>query len=491
MANVNSVVVRVSNFSFSYQRTDGSLQPVLQNVSLELEPGSFCVVVGATGCGKSTFLLSLKPELMPSGVASGSIAVGGTTLIHEGVRAVVPQEFSAQTIGLVLQDPAAQIVCDTVLQELAFGLENLGMSQNEMRRRVAEVAHFFGIEPWIHLSCEELSGGQKQIVNLAAVLALRPQVLLLDEPTAHLDPYATRQFLNMLSQVNRELGITVVMATHKPEEVEPYVTDYLELGKTAEIAERGALQSELERRNCERERAYLDNSHVVEVRNLYVRYECERPWVLRGVNLTIRQGVIHALVGGNGCGKTTLLKTVAGILKAQRGSARRAQDCSQAYLPQDPKTLFVCDTVVEELAEWRDVYGYEECDEELWLNRFGLAEYTELHPYDLSGGQQQKLALAKLLLTGAELLLLDEPSKGLDADSCAELIRLLQELVAEGRTVVLVSHDLAFVSVVADRVSMLFDGEIACTESAKDFFAHNVVYCPPVRSQLYGMLRQR
>lgn len=491
MANVNSAAVQVNNYSFSYQRADGSLQPVLQNVSLELKPGAFCVVVGATGCGKSTFLLSLKPELAPSGVTSGSIAVGGTALMREGVRIAVSQEFSAQAIGFVLQDPAAQIVCDTVLQELAFGLENLGMPQNEMRRRVAEVAHFFGIEPWIHLSCEELSGGQKQIINLAAVLALRPQVLLLDEPTAQLDPYATRQFLNMLSQVNRELGITVVMATHKPEEVEPYVTARLELGETAEIVERDALQSELARRKCERENAFLDNPHAVGVHNLYVRYERERPWVLRGVNLSIQQGTIHALVGGNGSGKTTLLRAVAGILKAQRGSVRKIQDCSQAYLPQDPKTLFVCDTVAEELAEWRTLYGYDKSDEEFWLSRFGLAEYAELHPYDLSGGQQQKLALAKLLLTGAELLLLDEPSKGLDADACAELVRLLQELVTEGKTVVVVSHDLAFVSVAADKVSMLFDGEIACTESTRDFFAHNVVYRPSVRSQLYGMLRQK
>lgn len=469
------------------RRCETGVSWVLHDVDLQVDEGDFCVVVGSTGCGKTTLLRSLKPELSPVGTRTGSVRVAGRALVENGTAVQGFSAFeSASSIGYVMQDPAAQIVCDTVWHELAFGLENLGMPQDEMRRRVAETAHFFGIEPWVRRETESLSGGQQQLVNLAAVLALRPRLLLLDEPTAQLDPHARKQFLFMLARVNKELGITVVMATHAPEDVEAYATRLIELEPLAEAAPREQVEKRLEPRWAARRAALSCAPAAIELRDAYVRYDRQSPWVLRGVDMTVRAGSVHALVGGNGCGKSTLLRAMAGVMRLQRGRMDNALASSQALLPQDPKALFVCDTVAEELHEWSARCGYGAHDESAALARFGLAEASQRHPYDLSGGQQQKLALAKLLLTGARLLFLDEPTKGLDPSSCAETAKIVRALADEGRTVVLVTHDLDFALVAADEVSMLFDGEIACTEFSADFFANNLVYAPNAASRLFG-----
>ncbi len=536
--------IEVEGYSFAYPPVEGrpsrsrtgADEPawVVRDVGFQVEEGDFCVIVGSTGCGKTTLLRSLKPELSPVGMRVGSVRVAGRSLVEDGeaVRGFTPLE-SASSIGYVMQDPAAQIVCDTVWHELAFGLENLGIPQDEMRRRVAEVAHFFGIEPWVRSDVESLSGGQQQLVNLAAVLALRPQLLLLDEPTAQLDPNALKRFLFMLARVNRELGITVVMATHAPEDVSAYATRVVELeplgaaasreeaeakvaprrrarreelasagaaievrdafvryGRQAPWVLRGMDLREAEAKVAPRRRARREElasaGAAIEVRDAFVRYGRQAPWVLRGMDLRVRCGSVHALVGGNGCGKSTLLKLMAGILRPQRGSVKNALASSQALMPQDPKALFVCDSVAEELHEWSARCGYGEDDEAEALRRFGLAQHAAQHPYDLSGGQQQKLAFAKLLLTGARLLFLDEPTKGLDPASCADASRIVRTLADEGRTVVIVTHDLDFALVTADEVSMLFDGEMACTEGAEEFFANNLVYRPNVQARLFG-----
>ncbi|WP_244594849.1 ABC transporter ATP-binding protein [Slackia faecicanis] len=495
--------VEVEGYSFAYPPAEGGATRlragvsdascaderawVVRDVGFQVEEGDFCVIVGATGCGKTTLLRSLKPELSPVGAREGSIRAAGRTLVEDGavVQGFTPLE-SASTIGYVMQDPGAQIVCDTVWHELAFGLENLGVAQDEMRRRVAEVAHFFGIEPWVRSSVEELSGGQQQLVNLAAVLALRPRLLLLDEPTAQLDPNALKRFLFMLARVNRELGITVVMATHAPEDVAAYATRVVELQPLGAGASREEAEEKIAPRRKARREALAKADVAVEVRDAFVRYDRQAPWVLRGMDVRVRRGSVHALVGGNGCGKSTLLKLMAGILRPQRGSVKNALAGSQALMPQDPKALFVCDSVAEELHEWSARCGYGEDDEAEALRRFGLAQHASQHPYDLSGGQQQKLAFAKLLLTGAQLLFLDEPTKGLDPASCADASRIVRALADEGRTVVVVTHDLDFALVTADEVSMLFDGETACTEPAEEFFANNLVYRPNAHARLFG-----
>lgn len=500
-------IVRVEEFSFAYPasvtpdkagaKEQGSPQPdrggaaygeaVLDGVSLSVEEGAFCVLVGATGSGKTTLLRALKPELAPAGSCAGSIAVCGRALVRDGVRVcdMSPLE-SAASIGFVMQDPGMQIVCDTVWHELAFGLENIGTPPDEMRRRVAEVAHFFGIEPWIRSRTETLSGGQQQLVNLAAVLALRPSLLLLDEPTAQLDPNALKHFLFMLSRVNRELGITVIMATHSPEDTAPYATQVVSLGESVQPASRERVEEALAPRRAERSSRVQAAEPCICVREAYYRFARTEPWVLRGVNAQVKQGSVHAFVGGNGCGKTTLMRVMAGALKPQRGSVDNRMKACQALLPQNPKALFVCDTVLDELREWQGRCAYADADIDAALERFGLAECASRHPYDVSGGQQQRLALAKLLLCRPRLLFLDEPTKGLDPAACADTAHIVARLAEQGCTVVLVTHDLDFALLVADEVTMLFDGEDACTESVGAFFGNNVVYRPNSASRLFG-----
>lgn len=485
-------IVKVDGYSFSYRTDDGGRRTVLDGVSLQVEEGEFCILVGPTGCGKTTLLRSLKPELAPVGACGGSIDVLGHPVLRDGAAVSegeggLDRRASASAIGYVMQDPAMQIVCDTVWHELAFGLENLGTPQDEMRRRVAEVAHFFGVEPWVRQSTEDLSGGQMQTVNLAAVLALRPRLLLLDEPTAQLDPNACKRFLYLLARVNRELGITVVMATHSPEDVADYATRRIDLGEVGAMGMREDLCRALEPRW--RQRAAVASAPVaLEARDASFRYRRDEEWVLRGLDMRVARGSVHAVVGGNGSGKSTLLKLLAGIEKPQRGKVRNELAADQAYMPQDPKALFVCDSVAEELAEWRGRCGYSAQDEQVALRRFGLAGHERQHPYDLSGGQRQMLALAKLLLTDPQLLFLDEPTKGLDPASCADEARLVRALADEGRTVVLVTHDLDFALAVADEVSMVFDGELACTEPVDRFFDNNLVYRPNKASRLFGAL---
>lgn len=486
ITSIGNCAIEVEHFSFSYPQNDGAAaRNALQDVSFQVEQGAFCVLVGSTGCGKTTLLRSLKPELAPVGSTSGSLKLFGKQLVQNAHPAMSPSE-SAQLIGYVMQDPDAQIVCDTVWHELAFGLENIGTNPNEIRRRIAEVAHYFGIEPWMHSKTEDLSGGQKQLVNLAAVLALRPQLLVLDEPTSQLDPNAVKQFLFMLSRVNRELGITVVMATHSPEDAALYATQRVDLDNPGPIASFDQAAAAMQSRRLQRASLLQHAEIVLDISNLYYRFDRHAPWVLRGAFLQVQQATVHALVGGNGSGKTTMLRCLASVLKPQRGKVRNALASSQALLPQDPKSLFVCDTVREELMEWADRCGYDQHQAQRVSKRMGLADCAEQHPFDLSGGQQQKLAIAKLLLANPQLLFLDEPTKGLDPQSCAALSQTIKSLADEGHTIVLVTHDLDFAFATADTVSMLFDGEIVCTEPVEGFFKHNLIYRTNAESRLFG-----
>ena len=522
--------------SFSYAGSAQGAAPVLSHVSFEVEQGAFALVVGATGSGKSTLLRLAKPELAPQGELSGEVEACGEAA--GGLSAVA----SARSVGLVFQNPEAQIVCDTVWHELAFGLENLGTEPAQMRRRVAEACNFLGMGPWFGAHTAELSCGQRQLVALASVLVMRPRVLLLDEPTSMLDPVAAKGFLSLLFRANRELGITVVVATHDAPAMVPYATcAYMLTGEgsvrpcaLAELAEQPSLVRLVEEAAAAGEPVAADAPHAAgepgaaagepvaagashaadepgashvaaavprveadepatagaqaplrtnatEVgeapellcaSGLWQRYARERPWVLRELSLSLAEGEIRALVGGNGSGKTTLLSALAGALRTQRGRVRNAAAASQALLPQNPKSVLTCQSVREELMAWSAGSGaYGEREVAQALERLGLADAPERHPYDLSGGQQQLLALEKLLLVRPRLLLLDEPTKGLDVRERARVARRLLAAAREGATIVLISHDLPFIEAVADRVSLLFDGQIACTQPTRDYLA--------------------
>ena len=525
--------IEVRSLSFSYPGADAA---VLEGLDWSVPQGAFALLVGGTGSGKSTLLSLLKPEIAPAGERTGDTRVLGENVADMDVRA------SAERVGYVFQDPENQIVCETVWHEMAFGLENLGMSCDEMRRRVAETSYFFGLEDWLHRDTDTLSGGRKQLLSLAAVLALRPRVLLLDEPTSQLDPVAEKSFLHALFRVNRELGCTVVVATHQPRPMLEYATcayriedgrvrevsDIASLGHRKELfsdevpgwgasrrAKNGVFSStsgqlgsldpragapgaekglksdksgEFEAQILPQDDSgapsradgcrILPKMHAGSATTLagsWFRYDRASGWVLRGLDAAFSAGAVHAVVGGNGCGKSTMLSVLAKTVKLQRGHMERGA-ASAALLPQNPKALLVAETVRGELMEWASTCGYDEAVARERAASLGLSGLDGRHPYDLSGGQRQLLALAKLLLIGPELLLLDEPTKGLDLASRRIIACALRDHAKAGGTVIMATHDLDFAEQVADDIAMMFDGEIACMEPPADFFADNVFY---------------
>ena len=464
--------------SFSYA---GASAPVLRDACLSVGEGEFCLLVGATGSGKSTLLRLAKPEISPGGECFGSVRVHG-----EDVRALDPVA-SARAVGYVFQSPDAQVVCDTVWHELAFGLENLGVPEAEMRRRVAECCNFLGIEPWFRARTSQLSGGQRQVLALASALVMRPRLLLLDEPTSMLDPLAEKRFLGLLFRANRELGVTVVVATHEPSAMVDYATCALELSggsvrevplgaladRPLSVAPGGDAPAPAERPAPAPSAVPHPAAPALSARDVWYRYDREGGWVLRELDLEVGEGEVRALVGSNGSGKSTLLSVAAGVLRPVRGRVRNRLGASQALLPQSPRALLSRETVLDELAEWSRTGGYARAEVDAALGRMGLADAPDRHPYDLSGGQQQLLALEKLLLVRPRLLLLDEPTKGLDRAARERLAERLASARGDGVTVLLATHDTGFVRAVADRVSLMFDGAIAATEPTGEFFAES------------------
>ena len=450
--------IRMRDFTFAYPR---AARPVLDHLDFAVEQGEFVILQGATGSGKTTLLRCLKPEIAPVGERSGEVEVQGS-------------------VGYVAQNPDAQIVCDTVWHEMAFGLENAGVPADEMRVRVAEVAYFFGMEPWFDAKVAELSGGQKQLLNLAAVLALRPAVLLLDEPTSQLDPLAARDFAHALFRVNRELGLTVVVATHSPQVLAAYATRVVRLEGGKVVEGRSVCPASDQMTSDTTTSPKTSRTTCLSCREVFARYAKDSKPVLRGLDLEVREGEIHAIIGGNGCGKSTLLKVIAGVMEAYRGKVAKAKGLAQAYLPQDPHALFMADTAAEELSLWRKTaaHPYTDGDVAAAAERFGLTGVLAQHPYDLSGGQQQLLAFAKLFLAKPDLYLLDEPLKGLDAAARATLVAAIREETTRGATIIVATHDMAFVAAACDRVSFLFDGQVAATQAPADFFAENLFFRP-------------
>ena len=515
----------IKDLTFSYASAKG--RHSLENVSLTIEQGEFLVLCGKSGSGKSTLLRQLKTVLTPNGKRTGEILFRGVPLKQ------VSDREQSEKIGFVMQNPDDQIVTDKVWHELAFGLESLGCDQKTMRGRVAEMACYFGIQDWFHRDVATLSGGQKQLLNLASIMAMQPEVLILDEPTSQLDPIAASDFLNTVRKINTELGTTVIITEHRLEDIFPYADRAVVMEKGRVIADDtpgkvGQLlfeqanpmfaamptpvrvyygaggtgespltvrqgRSWLSRRFPNRpEKDAIAAPPLPEevkdpalvLKELWFRYEKDSPDILRGVSAEIPSGSLYAILGGNGAGKSTTLKAISGVCRPYRGkvtlfgktvdkykSSELFHGCL-AMLPQDPKSLFVKKTVREDLSEMtKDKSSIERIA--------ALCQITELldsHPYDLSGGEQQRAALAKVLLTNPRLLLLDEPTKGIDSFFKETFAGILANLKKQGITIVMVSHDVEFCARYADVVSMFFDGQILTTDTPRRFFGSNSFY---------------
>ena len=515
----------IRNLTFSYAAAKGHHS--LENISLSIEQGEFLVLCGASGSGKSTLLRQLKAVLTPSGKRSGEVLFHGVPLSQ------VPDRDQAGKIGFVMQNPDDQIVTDKVWHELAFGLESLGCDQKTMRARVAEMACYFGIQDWFHRDVATLSGGQKQLLNLASIMAMQPEVLILDEPTSQLDPIAASDFLNTVRKINMELGTTVIITEHRLEDIFPYADRAVVMDGGRILADDtpSRVGQLLFARNhpmftamptpvrvfygagCSGEspltvrqgRSWLsrefpkapekntvpapalpeevENPALV-LKELWFRYEKDSPDILRGVSAEVPAGSLYAILGGNGAGKSTTLKAISGICRPYRGkitlfgkpmekykSSELFRGCL-AMLPQDPKSLFVKKSVREELEEMtKDTSAISEI-----ARLCQIEALLDSHPYDLSGGEQQRAALAKVLLTKPRLLLLDEPTKGIDCFFKETFAKILADLKAQGITIVMVSHDVEFCARYADVVAMFFDGQILTADTPRRFFGANSFY---------------
>ena len=520
----------IRDLTFSYASSKGKHS--LEHINLSVAQGEFLVLCGASGSGKSTLLRHLKTVLTPSGKSGGQVLFHGVPLKE------VPDRDQAGKIGFVMQNPDDQIVTDKVWHELAFGLESLGCDQKTMRSRVAEMACYFGIQDWFHRDVATLSGGQKQLLNLASIMAMQPEALILDEPTSQLDPIAASDFLNTIRKINTELGTTVIITEHRLEDIFPYADRavVMEGGRIlADDVPAKVGQLLFEEKNpmfsamptpvrvfyeagaagespltVRQGRSWLSREFpeepkkktipvealpeevenpALELRELWFRYEKDSPDILRGVSLEVPAGSLCAILGGNGAGKSTTLKAVSGICRPYRGKitlfGKRVEKYKTgelfngclAMLPQDPKSLFVKKTLREDLEEMtKDKKALEDIAELCQVSAL-----LDRHPYDLSGGEQQRGALAKVLLTTPRLLLLDEPTKGIDSFFKETFAKILMDLKGKGITILMVSHDVEFCARYADRVSMFFDGQILTTDTPRRFFGGNSFYTTAAR----------
>lgn len=540
-------IIEIRDFSFSYPESG---KKTLKHINMAIQEGSLNVLCGKSGCGKSTLLRQLKSVLALHGENSGEILYNGIPLGEVDMRT------QSQEIGYVLQNPENQIVTDKVWHELAFGLESLGYDTPTIRLRVAEMASYFGIHRWFYRNVSELSGGQKQLLNLASVMAMHPKVLILDEPTSQLDPIAASDFLGTVKKINRDIGTTVILTEHRLQDVIPwadtvFVMDEGELTASGAPREIGEILKEkkhgmflsmpvpmqiyaevdnalpcpltvregrnwvtqlMEETGYPTEKISITNENEnekktqndsrekeIEVRDVWFRYEKDGADVVQDLSLTVYNGEFFALVGGNGTGKSTTLSLISRVRAPYRGKIllhgkdiRRYSETElyRGYLgvlPQNPQSMFIKKTVREDL--YAMIGGNREKQSREYDAAMpkaeaieGIVSLTKLeglldrHPYDLSGGEQQRLALAKVLLLRPRVLLLDEPTKGLDAEYKVQLGGILKKLQSHGITIFMISHDVEFVAEYADRVGLFFEGNVVTCKQAHAFFAGNNFY---------------
>lgn len=518
-------ILSIKDLTFSYPNKENF---ALQNVNLSINSGDFVVVCGQSGSGKTTLLRMLKKEIAPYGEKQGTVFYKG-----EDVEKL-DDKISAQKIGFVFQKPDQQIVTDKVWHELAFGLESLGYDSDYIRLRVGEMANYFGITSLFRKKTTELSGGQKQLMNLASVMAMSPDVIILDEPTSQLDPITANDFITTLKKINDELGLTVIIIEHRLQEVFPIADKVavMEDGKVicydtprnvceklsnhpmsqgfpsaVRIWQKSGSKGECpltvkEGRNfinlnfSERKlplRNTIPNTEdIITLKDVFFRYEKGGNDILSGTNLSIKKGEHFCILGGNGSGKTTTLKILAGLLKPYRGKViidnnkmtkKTIADFNRlgvAMLPQNPESVFLKSRVIDDYTELCKIKGIEKSAYEDKINsvaeKLGIKDLLENHPYDLSGGEIQKCALGKVLISEPKILLLDEPTKGVDAYSKLSLSKILQEIKSDGVTIITVTHDVEFASIVADRCGLFFDGEVLSSLVPQEFFSKNNFY---------------
>lgn len=518
-------ILSIKDLTFSYPNKENF---ALQNVNLSINSGDFVVMCGQSGSGKTTLLRMLKKEIAPHGEKQGAVYYKG-----EDVEKL-DDKISAQKIGFVFQKPDQQIVTDKVWHELAFGLESLGYDSDYIRLRVGEMANYFGITSLFRKKTTELSGGQKQLMNLASVMAMSPDVIILDEPTSQLDPITANDFITTLKKINDELGLTVIIIEHRLQEVFPIADKVavMEDGKVicydtprnvceklsnhpmsqgfpsaVRIWQKSGSKGECpltvkEGRNfinlnfSERKlplRNTIPNTEdIITLKDVFFRYEKGGNDILSGTNLSIKKGEHFCILGGNGSGKTTTLKILAGLLKPYRGKViidnnkmtkKTTADFNRlgvAMLPQNPESVFLKSRVIDDYTELCKIKGIEKSNYEDKINsvaeKLGIKDLLENHPYDLSGGEIQKCALGKVLISEPKILLLDEPTKGVDAYSKLSLSKILQEIKSDGVTIITVTHDVEFASIVADRCGLFFDGEVLSSLVPQEFFSKNNFY---------------
>ena len=540
--------IEIQNLTFRYPERERN---ALTDISLKIENGDFVVICGKSGCGKSTLLRHLKTVLSPFGDRRGEVIFDGLPLES------VSKREQTERIGYVLQSPENQIVTDKVWHELAFGLESLGVKTSVIRRHVAEMTSFFGIQEWYERKVSELSGGQKQLLALASVLAMQPDVLILDEPTAQLDPIAAEDFLSTLKKINDEIGTTIILSEHRLEGALPRADRAFVLaqgqiictGTASQVARAlkanndpmltamptptrvfmavdGGLTNQdvpqtvregrlyLEHfEHCQQVRRPLVDRHqvcsdqaiskksanpVLKLKDVWFRYDRDGRDIVKDLALSVYPSEFVCVVGGNGTGKSTMLKVITGENHAYRGSVctlgqnalkTRGQaltDAGLAALPQDPQTLFtratVFDNLVDVAAATAKRRGRKPSPEDIEAEVSRVCQMTDtqelvgFHPYDISGGEQQRTGLAMALLTQPKLLLLDEPTKGMDSFFKQKFAAIIQRLCQNGMSVLMVSHDVEFCAQYADRCALFFNGSIVSQGQPRSFFSGNSFY---------------